>query len=74
MYTEDLMFIFSGTVELGWLSPGRCAWLGMQLAICSTVRDRACSVIFTDDTGTQFGILAHYGVIDNFQGGVTMRD
>ena len=36
--------------------------------------DRACSAIFTDSTGIQFGILVHYGVTEHFQGSAAMRD
>ena len=73
VYIEDLMFIFSGTVGLALTTTMRVAWHA-AVDLFDSEGDRACSAIFTDNTGIQFGILVHYVVTDNFQGSAAMRD
>ena len=73
VYIEDLMFIFSGTVGLALTMKMRMAWHAAG-DLFDSEGDRACSAIFTDSTGIQFGILVHYGVTENVQGSAAMRD
>ena len=63
VYIEDLMFIFSGTVGLALTMKMRMAWHAVG-DLFDSEGDRACSAIFTDSTGIQFGILVHYGVTE----------